>query len=247
MRASFHGYSRRLTYRDTERYVGRFMILVPVKHLETSKQRLSALLSPSERFALAEAMLQDVLSALAACSQREHVALVSGDGRAHRLARQHGFGIIDDLDDPGETGAIEMATRAAIERGAEFTLVLPADIPLITAAEVDGIFTAAPPEGTVLAPSASGRGTNAVLRRPSGLFPLRFGNDSFMPHLAAARATGKPVEVLKLSGIGVDIDEPADLPDLLAAPGDTKAQRLLLEWRIRERLAASRLAEERAS
>jgi len=223
------------------------MILVPVKHLETAKQRLSPLLSQAERLALAEAMLQDVLTALDACSHREHVALVSGDARAHDLARQYAFGIIDDPDDPGETGAIEMATRAAIERGAAFTLVLPADIPLITAAEVHQIFAAAPPEGSVLAPSASGRGSNAVFRRPANLFPLRFGNDSFLPHLAAARATDKRVEVLRLAGIGVDIDEPADLPDLLAAPVNTRAQRLLGEWRIRERLAASRLAEERAS
>jgi len=223
------------------------MILVPVKHLETSKQRLSPLLSPAERFALAEAMLQDVLAALDVCSHREHVALVSGDARAHRQALQYEFRIIHDADDPGETGAIEMATRAAIDRGAEFTLVLPADIPLITASEVDQIFAAAPPEGTVLAPSASGRGTNAVLQRPPGLFPLRFGDDSFLPHLAAARATGKPVEVLRLPGIGVDIDEPADLADLLAARGDTRAQRLLDEWQISERLAAMRLDEERAS
>ena len=228
-------------------YVCGPMILVPVKHLETSKQRLSPLLTPSERFALAEAMLQDVLVALDACRHREHVALVSGDERAHGLARQYGFGIINDPNDPGETGAIEMATQAAIERGAEFTLVLPADIPLITVAELDKIFAAAPPAGTVLAPSASGRGTNAVLQRPPSLFPLRFGNDSFLPHLAAARATGKPVEVLRLAGIGVDIDEPADLTDLLAAPGDTRAQRLLGEWRISERLASLGLAEERAS
>ncbi len=223
------------------------MILVPVKNLETAKQRLSPLLTPAERLALAEAMLQDVLSALDASRYRGYVALVSGDARAHQLANQYGFGIINDPDDPGETGAIEMATRAAIERGAEFTLVLPADIPLITAAEVDEIFAAAPNEGTVLAPSASGRGTNAVLQRPPGLFPLRFGNDSFLPHLAAARAMGKPVEVLRLAGIGVDIDEPADLPDLLAAPGNTRAQRLLEEWHISERLAAMRFAEERAS
>jgi 2-phospho-L-lactate guanylyltransferase len=99
----------------------------------------------------------------------------------------------------------------------------------------------------VLAPSASGRGTNAVLQRPPGLFPLRFGNDSFLPHLAAARATGNPVEVLRLSGIGVDIDEPADLADLMATPGDTRAQRLLDEWRISERMASMRLSEECAS
>ena len=223
------------------------MILVPVKHLEEAKQRLSPLLSAAERLALAEAMLQDVLAALDACNHRKHVALVSGDARAHRLARQYRFSLNDDPNDPGETGAIEVATRVAIARGAEFTLVLPADIPLITADEVDQIFAAAPLAGTVLAPSASGRGTNAVLRRPPGLFPLRFGNDSFPPHLAVAQATGKPVEVLRLAGIGVDIDEPADLADLVAASGQTGSQRLLGEWRIRERLAAMSLSEERAS
>ena len=222
------------------------MILVPVKRLQSAKQRLSPLLAPAERIALAEAMLQDVLSALAACKHSERVTLVSGDPRAQQLARRYAFDVIADASDPGETGAIEMAARLAVERGAAFTLVLPADIPLITADEVDRIFSVAPREGTVLAPSASGRGTNAVLQRPPGLFPLRFGNDSFVPHLAAARATGKPVEVLKLAGIGVDIDEPADLADLLQ-PGETRTQHLLKQWRISERLTALRLAEERAS
>jgi 2-phospho-L-lactate guanylyltransferase len=223
------------------------MILVPIKRLETCKQRLSPLLSADERCALAEAMLQDVAAALNGCRHRDQVALVTGDGRAQLLARQHGFGIIDDPEDSGETGAIEMATRAAIARGAEFILVLPADIPLITAAEVDEIFAAAPLEGTVLVPSASGRGTNAVLQRPPTLFPLRFGNDSFLPHLAAARATGKPVQVVKLAGIGRDVDEPSDLTDLIALRGDTKTQRLLREWSISERLVSMRVAVERAS
>ncbi|MBV9608643.1 MAG: hypothetical protein JO187_03715, partial [Acidobacteria bacterium] len=108
--------------------------------------------------------------------------------------------------------------------------------PLITPEEVQAIFECAPPEGIVLVPSASGRGSNGVLRRPGDLIPLRFGNDSFLPHLAAARATGKPVQVLKLPGIGLDVDEPADLLDLLAVHGHTRAQRLLREWRISERL-----------
>jgi 2-phospho-L-lactate guanylyltransferase len=192
-------------------------------------------------------MLKDVLSALATCSYREHAAVVSGDPRAHRLAKQHGFQIINDPTDPGETGAIQRATRIAIDRKTEFTLVLPADIPLITAAEIEQIFAALPSEGTVLASSMSGRGTNAVLQRPPGLFPLRFGNDSFLPHLAAARATGKLVHILKLAGIGVDIDEPADVSELLTAPGETRAQRLLTMWRIAERLTNLRLAAEQAS
>jgi 2-phospho-L-lactate guanylyltransferase len=62
------------------------------------------------------------------------------------------------------------------------------------------------------------------------LFPLRFGNDSFKPHHAAAQATGKPCVVLNLSGIAVDVDNPEDLQRLIALPGETRAQRLAREY-----------------
>jgi len=208
------------------------MILVPVKNMDGSKQRLSPVLSPAQRHLLAKAMLQDVLDALAKCSRRHEVTVVSGDPVAQHLAKSYGFGIIADALNPGETGAIEMATAYCRQRGAKYTLVMPGDIPLVQHDEIDAIFAAAPPEGTVLVPSASGRGTNAALRRPADLFPLRFGNDSFLPHLAAARATAKPVEVLRFPGIGLDVDEPVDLPDLVAAPGDTHAQQLLRQWPV---------------
>ena len=110
--------------------------------------------------------------------------------------REYEFEVIPDPDNPGETGAIEMATRICVERGADSTLVIPADIPLIEAWEFDEILKHAPAEGSVLVPAADGRGTNAAFRRPANLFPLRFGNDSFKPHHAAAQATGKPCVVL---------------------------------------------------
>src|SRR5581483_367927 len=211
------------------------MILVPVKNLKHAKQRLSPVLTGEERWALASAMLRDVLDALAGC--RSHgVTLVTGDPEAKKLAAEYSFNVIEDATNPGETGAIELATRLCIERGETETLVFPGDIPLITAHEVQMIFDCAPPRGTVLVPSASGRGSNAVLRRPADLIPLHFGNDSFVPHLAAARATGKPARVLKLAGVGLDIDEPADLLELALARGCTRAQRLLREWLIGERL-----------
>jgi 2-phospho-L-lactate guanylyltransferase len=108
--------------------------------------------------------------------------------------------------------------------------VIPGDIPLIQVWELERIFEAAPAEGSVFVPSADGRGTNAAWRRPAGLFPLRFGNDSFKPHLAAARATQKPCVVLSLPGIALDVDNPLDLRQLAAAPGETRAQHLIRQW-----------------
>ena len=206
------------------------MILVPVKNLSGAKQRLAAILDQLSRTKLAQAMLHDVLTTLHGWKNRPQVALVTSDPYAVTLATEYGFEIIADPDNPGETGAIEMATRVCVDRGVDSTLIIPADIPLIQAWELEEIMKNAPAAGSVLVPAADGRGTNAAFRRPADLFPLRFGNDSFKPHYTAAQATGKPCVVLNLPGIAVDVDNPADLEQLLSLPGETRAQKLAREY-----------------
>lgn len=206
------------------------MILVPIKNTASAKQRLAEVLDQPSRTKLAQAMLNDVLTTLHEWKNRPPVGVVTGDSYATNLAREYGFEVIPDPENPGETGAIEMATRVCVERGEESTLVIPADIPLIQSWELDEILKHAPAEGTVLVPAADGRGTNAAFRRPANLFPLRFGNDSFKPHRAAAQAIGKPCIILNLPGIAIDVDSPPDLHQLMAQPGETQAQRLAREY-----------------
>ncbi|HEV2728510.1 MAG TPA: 2-phospho-L-lactate guanylyltransferase [Terriglobales bacterium] len=215
------------------------MILVPVKNLANAKQRLASVVGQGTRTELARAMLHDVLDALAMCSSRQQVALVTSDPFAVDLAREFNFEVIPDLANFSETDAIEMATQLCESRGVESTLVIPADIPLIQSSEVTTILQAAPEDGSVLVPAADGRGTNAVLRRPAALFPLRFGNDSFKPHLAAAHASRKLCVVLSLPGIALDIDNPSDLATLASAPGDTRAQCMIRQWNMRQHPVAA--------
>jgi 2-phospho-L-lactate guanylyltransferase len=214
------------------------VILVPIKNTAWAKQRLASILDQTARTQLAQAMLTDVLTTLQGWKDRPPVGIVTSDPFATQLALEYGFEVIPDPHDPGETGAIEMATRVAVERGEESTLVIPADIPLIESWELEEIYRQAPVEGSVLVPAGDGRGTNAAFRRPANLFPLRFGNDSFKPHHAAAQATGKPSIVLKLPGIAVDVDNPPDFKRLLALPGNTCAQRLARGWNLPDRLLA---------
>ena len=216
------------------------MILVPIKNTSGAKQRLAAVLDQPSRTQLAQAMLHDVLAALHEWTNRPAVGIVTGDPFAMKLAGEYRFEVIPDRDNPGETGAIEMATRVCVERGEESTLVIPADIPLVQAWELEEIFKHAPAEGSVLVPAGDERGTNAAFRRPANLFPLRFGNDSFKPHHAAAQATGKPCIVVKLPGIAVDVDNPADLQQLLSLPGETRAQRLARGWNVADRILATK-------
>jgi 2-phospho-L-lactate guanylyltransferase len=218
------------------------MILVPVKNLSDAKQRLSAVLSPEERFELAQAMCEDVLLALARWQSRPVVAVVTSDSFARDLAARFDFEVIAD-DNLGETSAVEIATGVCRDRGARSTLVVPADIPLIDDSELQKIWDSAPhlQGGAVLVPDAAGRGTNAAWRSPSDLFPLRFGNDSFLPHLSAAKATGLPCVVLKLPGIARDVDRPEDLLEIVAASGERRSQRLVRSWN----LASRNLVEDR--
>jgi 2-phospho-L-lactate/phosphoenolpyruvate guanylyltransferase len=211
------------------------MILVPVKNLNAAKQRLAEILSPEERIALAQAMCEDVLEAVSHWRKRPAVSVVTNDPYARELAMRFGFDIIADDDNSGETGAIEMATTVCRESGATFTLVIPADIPLIESAELEAIADAAPQAGTVLVPDAAGRGTNAAWRSPADLFPLRFGNDSFQPHLAEAKAKGLPCVVLELPGIARDVDRPEDLLAVAGASGNRRSQLLVRGWNLAAR------------
>jgi 2-phospho-L-lactate/phosphoenolpyruvate guanylyltransferase len=214
-----------------------FMILIPVKNQQNAKQRLAEVLTEEQRQALAQAMLADVLQAVAALSPRPEVALVTSDAFAVGLAHALGFRVIADDDNHSETAAIEMATHVAVEHGATWTRVIPGDAPLVTTGELDSIFYAAPESGAVLAPDHRGRGSNAVLRRPAALFPLRFGDDSFAPHVQAASATGRSVVLLQLPGIALDVDRPDELTLLVNAPGDTRSQRLAREWGVAQAAA----------
>lgn len=213
---------------------GARMILVPVKNLSHAKQRLSPVLGPEERFGLARAMCEDVLQTLARWQNRTRVAVVTNDPFARELAGRFDFDIIAD-DNCGETIAIETATAVCREQGAQSTLVIPADIPLVDSAELQKIADSAPSGGAVLVPDAAGRGTNAAWRSPGDLFPLCFGNDSFLPHLASAKATGLPCIVLELPGIARDVDRPEDLFELAEARGERLSQQLVRSWQLDKR------------
>jgi len=210
----------------------RGILLIPVKDLSNAKQRLGAALDQQRRTQLAEAMLRDVLTAASGVRSRVDIALVAGDSRAKELAAEFGFLVIEDTRNESETAAIEMAATWSEAQGYETTIVIPGDIPLIRSDELDRVLDAAPEEGMVIVPAYDRRGSNCILRRPASIIPLRFGNDSFLPHCEAMRKTGKPLVVLECQGMGLDIDHPHELEMLSVRAGNTHAQQLLRSWKL---------------
>lgn len=216
------------------------IIAVPVKDLVNAKQRLIPFLSAAERSALARTMLEDVLDALDRARLGD-VLVVTRDPAVEALARHHGAATLSEDVNRGHTEAVAHAQRAALARGATRFVTIPGDVPCASPDELSALATALPAgPGVVFVPSLSGFGTNAVLLEPPDSLPLKFGEPSFNNHLVAARAAGLQPLVLRLPGIGLDIDAPDDLALLLARGPSTRSAALLRSLGVPARLATHR-------
>lgn len=205
-----------------------FWAVVPVKELAGAKSRLASMLRPELRQALMLAMLEDVLAALTLARGLAGIVAVTVDPTARRVAKQYGARIFETGARDGHTGAVTTAAQVLVEEGCRGMLALPGDIPLVTAAEIGRLIEAhRPGRAFTIAPSRDERGSNAILCSPPDAVPLRFGEDSFFPHLAAARACGIDATVLRLPGIALDIDTPEDLAAFECVPLPTRARAVL--------------------
>lgn len=212
--------------------------VIPVKDLQHAKQRLAGVLDAGERRALFRAMLEDVLSAVCPCPDLAGVVLVTRDPDAAALAARYGARVLEEEANRGHTAASSFAARVLSERGERGMMQLPADIPLITPEDINmllGAHASAP--AVTLAPSRDARGSNAVLCSPPDLLPLRFGEDSYFPHLERAKALGIEPAIVERPGLALDVDTPEDLHAFLATPSRTRAYDYLVRSGIAARVA----------
>jgi 2-phospho-L-lactate guanylyltransferase len=207
--------------------------VVPVKERVSAKERLAPLLRPETRQALALAMLEDVLAALTATPGIAGLLVVTVDPTAGRLAASYGARLIEAGARDGHTGAVAAASRLLAAEGRAGMLTLPGDIPLVTPAEIASVVTAHPaaPSFTIV-PSHDERGSNAIACSPPDAVPLRFGDNSFYPHIQAAEGCGIRPNILHLSGIALDIDNPQDVVSFMRIESPTRARAVLVEERM---------------
>ena len=212
---------------------------VPVKDVVNAKQRLMRVLDGRERRELARAMLIDVLKALRGAAL-DHVWVVTREPEVAVLARSLGAEPVAEPENRGHTAAVATAQAEAERQGAAAFLTIPGDVPCVSAGEIRTLVEAltAPP-AVALTPSRSGLGTNGVVLAPPSAMRLRFGEPSFDGHVVAARALRLSVSIVRLPGLGLDVDDPEDLAMLLAEGTHTESHRLLTGWKIADRLAAT--------
>lgn len=194
--------------------MNRLWIVVPVKPLAQSKQRLAAILEAHEREQLVLTMLRDVLTSVCSVSAIDGVLLVSRSLRARDLGREFGAEIFADSTGSDHSLALTEASRYLTDRhGAIDILALPADVPLVTDNDINQII--AYRDQITLVPNRAGEGTNAILVTQPGGFGFQFGKGSLEKHVASARAIGKSPLIVRNPNLEFDLDEPADLVRML--------------------------------
>ncbi len=197
-------------------------IIVPVKPFSEGKSRLAACISPQQRRALNRELLTRTLAAINQAHLDAEILVVSRDTNALAMAERAGCHTLteeslpcasslphrgtappspppsscspNDTDsEPQLNAALTQAARYAATHGATKVLVLPTDMPNLTAEDVR---TMASPSGRApqitIAPSRDG-GTNALLLQPIHAIPFALGRDSFRLHRRLAMRQMKPL------------------------------------------------------
>ena len=217
-------------------------LLVPVKNLANAKTRLDSLLSLSERRELAWVMLEGVLAQIAGLDTTWERVMVTNYDPAIELARDLGFRVIQEVEQVSESHSVDFASGVLAGEGLSGVLRIPLDLPLLTQDALATVLEATaietplntPPSNeipsnkipvveqagggpsAILVPSRDGTGTNAVYRSPPALFPSRFGPDSLSLHRSEARQAGCEPLILSSGAMGLDIDDPGDIAELVA-------------------------------
>ena len=139
---------------------------------------------------------------------------------------------LSPINNSAEAGLCHAYSTAAADllvRGASTMLLLPADIPLVTKADIEALLAEHRCPGVSLAAAGSDGGTNALLVSPPTIIAPAFGDNSCLRHIAHAREQGFQPAVVNTPGLSLDVDTVEDIRALLAAGRECATLRYLLE------------------
>jgi 2-phospho-L-lactate guanylyltransferase len=186
--------------------------LVPLKSSERAKSRLAEVLDAEQRKQLFFALAERVILALHESRNIDAVAVVTSSPEVAEFARSLQAVAIMEAADLGMSPALCSALRSLQTVQPARVLMVPGDLPLISAAAVDSIFdTHVSSKYVVLVPDRRYEGTNALLCSPPQAIAPCFGDGSFACHLSAASAANISTRVHEIEELALDVDCADDL------------------------------------
>ncbi len=210
------------------------VIFIPLKPIDRSKQRLAPILPPHRRRALTKHLFTHVVRTARRARVPGDVWVITGDPRVVQWARQEGVNVlvesgawrvnVADFEQTLPAGhnvrwdiplnrSLSDALAWADTRGYQAALILPADLPRLSAQDIEHMWRlsrALPPPVVIIAADHRGEGTNALLLRPPHIIPLAFGQGSFTRHVIQAYQANASVYLYTSPGVLHDLDTPED-------------------------------------
>ena len=191
--------------------------IVPVKPLRRGKSRLSEILSDEERAQLNYQLFTNTLETLKQVEAISDILVVSRDSDVLTRARELDVRTVTENGTPELNHALRRASLFSKQFSTEGVLIVPADLPLLTPADVtDFINQRKEPPMAVIAPDRRRGGTNMLLIDPAELLTFSFGEDSFEKHCLLAQSQGAEVIVYENQRIALDLDVPEDYEILVS-------------------------------
>ena len=185
-------------------------LVIPVKPFDEGKTRLAGTLPPHDRTALMRELLTGVLLQVGESGHLAGTLVISRDDDVLTLADKLGAQTMHESGLALNTALNEARSRV-VNLGGDGLLVLPADLPLLTADDVLELYELALSDVEVaIAPSHDG-GTNALLLRPPDVIDFAFGPHSYRKHLQQAIRKNLRYAVYRSETLGRDLDLPEDL------------------------------------
>jgi 2-phospho-L-lactate/phosphoenolpyruvate guanylyltransferase len=228
--------------------------ILPVKRFSQAKQRLGESVGDPLRSDLAQAMVGDVLRALGECDAIAGTIVVTDEPSASAAARAQGAMVIEDSPRDGQSAAVSLGIRFALDRAFERVLCVPGDCPTLDPLELDALLKGSGSSGTgaaeasavVIVPDRHGTGTNALLLSPPDAIQPSFGPGSCARHRALADSAGLSYRLARPASLLLDIDTGEDLlalrSRLAGAGGRAPRTRAVLDRGRAEAHSSSRAA-----
>ena len=202
----------------TSRAGDRVAAIIPVGTLAGAKSRLGETLDAEERQDLVDRLLARTVTAALAVDGLDDVLVISPDREVLARAADLGARTLRQRS-RGLNAGLREAREDVVAGGATSLLVLPIDLPFVSAEAIRGVTDAVaglPDPAVVLVPDRHGTGTNALALRPSDVIEFAFGRGSRAAHRAAAEVAGATYREVD-GPLTFDLDTPDDYVTVEAA------------------------------
>jgi 2-phospho-L-lactate guanylyltransferase len=195
----------------------RTFAIVPVKRFDRSKSRLGAILSSGERRKLSELLLVNTVRTLQQSRAISSTIIVTSESSVVEVVGTTRAKFLKLDNDNGVNAALLLADKYSSQNGADATLVIPQDIPLLSATDINNLCCRAEPLARciVICPSIRYDGTNALLRKPPRLMKTLYDKDSFNSHIRAAVKMNVPIRFFLSRRMMKDLDSAEDIRILM--------------------------------